>query len=121
MRTPITFPQLEQKIRELVASNPDYEYPSSERCLYNQEGNIPPCIFGRAFIELGYPIPPLAEGESIGTLMHEVLAVPPTRVEELWANTLQFAQDRGELWAFCLRKADAAKKHLGYLVTNIPV
>lgn len=117
-RTPITFSQLERKIRWLVEVYPDYVYPkvsSRERvyaCVYNETHNQPACIFGRAFQELGYPVPDSFEGEAISAVLYHMLDTdtePLNSAKIMWADTLQIAQDSDEPWREGLTKADEAR------------
>jgi len=106
----ITFPILEKKIRELVADNPDYVYPAkNELCVYNAGQDLPPCIFGRAFIELGFPLPSYYEGSSISGILRD-LKIEHSRGDLVWADTLQGNQDRGRPWGLCLTIADEQRK-----------
>lgn len=123
MRSSITFDQLDAKVRELVAANPDYVYPRNSlegihygRCVYNATEKQPSCIFGRAFTELGFPIPEEYEGTSIGPIMQDVLADADTLISDasggwalLWADKMQSSQDNGYPWSEALRKADEFK------------
>lgn len=120
MRTPITFAQLQQKIRDLAETNPAYIYPAKNRpagftgrfhnCVYRTNGATgqPACIFGQAFAELGYPVPVELEGNPISELLYVLLADVATMQPKdfTWAQDVQSKQDRGTPWANAVAHAD---------------
>lgn len=84
----------------------------SASCLYNPTDTQPACIFGQAFIALGYPIPVSMEGNSIGEIMLDILADGETLTDRdiYWANSLQVKQDNGKPWHVALAGADARRE-----------
>lgn len=113
-RTPITFEQLEAKVREIVAANPTYVYVSSDQteysCVYNGTPDQSPCIFGRAFAELGYPVFGIFEGTAIEYVMKEMLTGPILRESTVWAVAMQAAQDTKHAWTKALAHADEQRQ-----------
>lgn len=115
-RTPITFSQLEQKVRQLAAENPDFVYPLGQgvssifRCVYNATQDKPACIFGRAFAELGHPVPKSEEGTDIGSVAVDMLADGENLLDfgqrRYWLMTVQQRQDEGKTWEWAVAEAD---------------
>lgn len=103
----VTFKQLETEVRRLAAANPEYRYPAEleDTCVYNETDNLPACIFGKAFANLGHPVPEKFEGSSISVVIRG-LGVLVSYEDLRWAERVQGFQDAGFPWGKCIDVAD---------------
>lgn len=119
-RADFTFEQLEAEVRRLAEEKPDFVYPYIEvdntiSCYYRPINGRCACIFGRAYLNLGYEFPEAFEIEtsslSIASLLKLTMRVQPTEEQLMWAIDLQGQQDCGTYtWSECVAHADTHVK-----------
>lgn len=123
----ISLPELETKVREIVAEDPDFVYqmPESDggggKCVYVDNGE-PSCLFGRAFVELGVPLDEVArmdqDNHGIKTVLEKAHGVDytlvgpkedaPERIKRAhWMSEMQNWQDDEEPYGRVLDIADS--------------
>jgi hypothetical protein len=120
----LTFAQLESKVREIIAADPDHVYRMPESsvqingclsvtCFYSTASHkdaIEACVFGRALSALGVTDEQLLpmEGVRIGEVWRSdhIAGERLTDKQAYWARVIQNQQDQGKPWGFALRHAD---------------
>ncbi|QFG25421.1 hypothetical protein [Actinomadura sp. WMMB 499] len=104
----LTFDQVEQKVRELAAENPEFVYETGGHtvCQYNPDEEQPGCIFGQALIALERPVPGTLEAEPIAKVLDE-LGVETTEGQKCWVSAVQSRQDTFSPWGEAVNYADA--------------
>lgn len=109
--------RLEQKVREIAASNPEYVYGKRypERllsCTYADTGDSCACLIGLALVALGVPNGELAQVDrrqgldsaSIGAVLEHLGSTE----DSTWLNDVQGSQDGRVPWGSAVERADAA-------------